>query len=417
MVIKKSLILSSLIIAILIYGNIISLPQNSMNSIIPSNAVNRLEGIIISNPVKVSDKYYSLKILTLKTISKTGIQAKTSGITSVLFPNAEVEALYPHRLYSRSSGDNLTLLEQQAKIKINVKYIQSEEDGFFICEKILESFYDSDLISRIMRMRAVCRVHFKRLINAWGRGGGLFLALLSGSKEYLEKEVSNAFKLSGLSHILALSGMHLSLISSMSGIVEKKSALKKMGIIIQLGFVFLFVWFAGLSPSLLRALISTSIASGVRLCNVKNRNSLCLFFSTFLIHAGICPQDIRTIAFILSYGALGGILIFGPIVKNMITRWIPYRMSSGLTSSISANIVTAPVGIIKFGIFSPSGIITTMIVSPLISIFLFTGVFSFILCLVFPVFCSFCGCILNLIYDIIVQVIRFWSFIPPLYFD
>lgn len=417
MVIKKSFVLSSLIIAVLIYGKIIPLPKDHISSIIPSCNISRLEGIIISNPVKISDKYYSVKVQTFNTYTKDGIYSKSKGNTSILISSSEIEALYPKKLFSKSSGTNLILLEQYANVKLKVKYIDSDNKGFFLCEKIIATSYKDDFLSRIMKKRASVRIHFKRLMSEWGRAGGLFLALLSSSREYLEKEVSNAFKLSGLSHILALSGMHLSLVSSMSGIVEKKSALKKTGILIQLFLVFLFVWFAGFSPSLLRALISTVLGAGLRLFNVKNRNSLCVYLSTFLIHSAVSPSDITSIAFILSYGALGGILVLGPLVKNTITRWIPFRLSSALTASISANLVTAPIGITNFGIFSPSGIITTMIVSPLVSVFLYTGVFSFILCLIFPAFCVFCGYILNLIYDIIVMVIRFWSFIPPLYFD
>ena len=83
----------------------------------------------------------------------------------------------------------------------------------------------------------------------WGRAGGFLLALLSGSKEYLDSKISNTFRHSGLSHILALSGMHLSLISSIAGIVENKSALKKLGLLLKVGTIILFVWFAGISPS------------------------------------------------------------------------------------------------------------------------------------------------------------------------
>ena len=45
----------------------------------------------------------------------------------------------------------------------------------------------------------------------WGSAGGLLLALLSASKEYTSSAFSDAFRLAGLSHILALSGMHVSI--------------------------------------------------------------------------------------------------------------------------------------------------------------------------------------------------------------
>ena len=73
-----------------------------------------------------------------------------------------------------------------------------------------------------MRFRALCRLYFKRMMFAWGSAGGLLLALLCGARDFTESETADAFRMAGLSHILALSGMHLSLFYGLAAFAGKK---------------------------------------------------------------------------------------------------------------------------------------------------------------------------------------------------
>ena len=112
----------------------------------------------------------------------------------------------------------------------------------------------------------------------WGNAGGLLLALLSSSKEYTSFEFSNAFRLAGLSHILALSGMHVSIFSTLT----EKSFFKIFGKnktnFLSLIIVLLFVWFAGIAPSLTRAMISTIIIFIAAKLNLKLKTPKRAFF-------------------------------------------------------------------------------------------------------------------------------------------
>ena len=83
-------------------------------------------------------------------------------------------------------------------------------------------------MGKIQKSRAFCRLEFKRMMFSWGKAGGFLLALLSGSKEYLDIDLVENFKKSGLSHILALSGMHLSLLSGIAAFIGKKIGIKKI---------------------------------------------------------------------------------------------------------------------------------------------------------------------------------------------
>ena len=94
------------------------------------------------------------------------------------------------------------------------------------------------------------------------------------------------------------------------------------------------------------------------------------------------PVDFYNLGFLLSYCALLGIFIFSTFIKSKCSRFLPGYIGESFSTSVSANIFTAPICLKYFGFYSPSGIICTMVISPLITIFLYSG-FYFILMIFF----------------------------------
>ena len=133
---------------------------------------------------------------------------------------------------------------------------------------------------------------------SWGAAGGLLLALLCGAKEYTSTDISLAFRNAGLSHILALSGMHLSMFSGIALFFGKKIGRKKLSFIIRIIALILFVWFAGLSPSLLRAFICSLLMIIAALANVKKPDMLMILAFSFLCQTIIAPEHLFNTGFI-----------------------------------------------------------------------------------------------------------------------
>ena len=139
---------------------------------------------------------------------------------------------------------------------------------------------------------------------AWGPAGGFLLALLSGSREYTEVSVAENFKKAGLSHILALSGMHLSMFSGLAVFLGTKLRRKRITLVFQLVSVSAFVWFAGFSPSLLRAFICLFIVLFQGILSLEKSDMLTVLCFSFFTQCMISPNDLLNTGFILSYGAL-----------------------------------------------------------------------------------------------------------------
>lgn len=426
--------LSSIILAALVYSKLLPLPHDYLVTLVPQNDISLIHAKIISNPVKSSDKFYTVKLSITEVESNNNIKSSARGTFTALINTHTVEAHYPKKLFSlqqshthkhksnstnkkNNSINNISnstlIIESGATITLTGTFIQKEnEPPFFLTDEIIFCNYTDSFTDKIKKSRALCRLQFKRLMSAWGRAGGLILALLSSSKEYLEKSMQNAFKLSGLSHILALSGMHLSLVSTLFGFIENKSTLKTLGLFFKIFMVFTFVFFAGFSPSLLRALISLLILSSCKLCRIRPRNSIFVLSLTFLIHAAIAPADLTNLGFLLSYGALAGILFLSGPVNSIIIKFCPPKITGSLAASVSAVTFTAPVSISAFGFFSPSGIICTMFVSPLITVFLYSGICFMLLSFCWPGFVSLSSFFVNGIYSLIALIVRIFSVIP-----
>ncbi|MBQ2528770.1 MAG: ComEC/Rec2 family competence protein, partial [Treponema sp.] len=180
-----------------------------------------ISGSVSLNPSKSgSGKTYSTEIALSSVGMVSGgaeFRSEASGKIKVMIPSSIVEAVYPGKLHSVSSS--AVLIENGEKISCTG--VWSDSIGAFMAESVTYEGYDDSFWGVISHFRAVCRLMFKRLMFSWGHAGGLLLSLLSGAREYLEDGLGDSFRHAGLSHVLALSGMHLSFFSSMAGGVGK----------------------------------------------------------------------------------------------------------------------------------------------------------------------------------------------------
>lgn len=413
--------LAALLCALLIYTGIIPVRErNPFCSPVPLNEIDSICGTVCTNPSRNSTgKFYYVKLdvesLKAGQLIENGkkditLHFETSGKISLMIPSSEVESLYPGKLYSLAGKKNL--VEQGEKIFCKGKW--NNKTGSFCVSSIEYMGGESSLKGNIMHFRAICRLVFKRLLYAWGSAGGLILSLLSGSREYTEEGLGISFSRAGLSHILALSGMHLSFFSGFSGGLTQFLG-KKTASLFRVIIILIFVWFAGLSPSLFRALVCSLLVMVSSFFHCKQINMIEILSVSFIIHAFSFPSDLLSAAFMLSYGALLGILLFSPVANKILSKKIPPFISSPLCTSTGAQIITSPICAFLFKTITPIGIISSAAVSPLVSIFMALSLTAILLCLAIPFLSPFFGCILNLFYDIMTYIVKFFAKVPPFY--
>ncbi len=405
-------VLSALIVSFLVYSGAVRIKdRHPYESLVPAEMATCMECRILSSPVRLSSgKSYVVSSAPFSsecTLNEGRIKSSCSGCIRLLVPSEIVESLYPGKIYSNLSKG--AIIEEGAVLSLMGKW--NGKINMFCVTSVLSSEFEKSISGKIAFFRAKCRLSFKHLMYSWKNAGGFILALLSGSREYTDSDVSDSFRNAGLSHILALSGMHLSFFAGLAGCGGKIFG-KKKSFYFRLSGILLFVWFAGLSPSLYRAMLCSLVCLASGAVSACETDMIAVLSLVFLFHSATVPSDIFSAGFMLSYGALAGILVFSGFFSRHLFCFMPLSLNSGFSASTAAQTVTAPVSLSMFGIFMPSGIMASVVVSPLVSVFFCTSIAFIIISIVFPILSPICCCIINAFYAIIIWCVKFFALFP-----
>ena len=194
--------------------------------------------------------------------------------------------------------------------------------------------------------------------------------------------------------------------------IGKKAKRKKLSFVIRIIALHLFVWFAGLSPSLFRAYLCSMILLSAAILSIPDPDMLAVICLSFIIQINICPYDIYNIALILSYSALAGIILFSKYFSSLYIKKLPLYASSSLGTSTAAQVFTMPVSLKVFGMYNPFSIFSATFVSPLITVFIYLSLILILLSLIFPFISAYSGFFMNFLYTIIKGFVSFFSILP-----
>ena len=207
-------------------------------------------------------------------------------------------------------------------------------------------------------------------------------ALLLGDAGGLDYETDTAFKLTGIRHIVAVSGLHISILFALISAVT----LKKRYLTALLGFpaLLLFAAAAGFTPSVTRACVMSGMLLLASLLE-KEYDGPTALAAASLVMLIMNPLVITAIGFQLSVCSVAGIFLFSPAIR----KWISDRLEKGkgkkkrlvrwlsgsLSVSLGAQILTTPLCAWYFGTVSLLGPLTNLLVLWMIPI-LFVGMIA-----------------------------------------
>ena len=139
---------------------------------------------------------------------------------------------------------------------------------------------------------------------------GVFLGILLGDKNSIEEDVRQNFADSSLSHILAVSGTHISYVVICISVLFKKLKLNKnIRKVLTSLVLFMYLYLVDFSASATRAVIMSNIVILQMLFYRKQDTITTIAFSSIIILINN-PYAILNIGFLLSYGGTIGIILF-----------------------------------------------------------------------------------------------------------
>ncbi len=203
--------------------------------------------------------------------------------------------------------------------------------------------------------------------------GSLLSAFLLGRKDSYKNPVFENFIHAGAAHLLALSGMHLGILAGAALYILTPVLGKRRSFYVSIPIMTFYLFLSGASPSLLRALL-LMILAGILLLEYGNPHLPHLLVIVIMIHLLLNPEAADSISFKLSYLALAGILLLGEPLYRFLPGLIPPWVRGILSASISAQVTTLPVVVSCFGVVYPAGIFSSLILAPLVALFLLAGI-------------------------------------------
>ncbi len=208
------------------------------------------------------------------------------------------------------------------------------------------------------------------------RKAGFITSVAFGYSEALDNEDREDMKVFGISHAIAVSGLHMAIVY---GILRRVFGSK-----ISLFIALLYVLFTGASSSTVRAYIMIFIMS-FALVVKRNYNPLASISLAGMILLLLHPYDLFSLGFELSFLATLGIILFNKKLNRKLYK-LSKRIREGMAVSISAQILTLPILIYSFNEFSVNFLIGNIIILPIINILVLLGNLLLIFNKIIPVF-------------------------------
>ena len=241
----------------------------------------------------------------------------------------------------------------------------------------LSSFERTILKAQDFRQQAEQQLH---TLHIGEQDFAVIAAMAMGDKSALSQETKEAYSISGTSHILAVSGLHIGIIFQLIILLLGGKRRSKLTIILSTTIVWAYVIFIGFPASAVRAATMLSIYSMV-LLSLRPDPTLNTLALAYIIMVLVNPFNIFDIGFQMSFLAVGSILLFYPLFFCLLSSHSNIiRAIWGLFCvSLAAQIGTLPLIVFYFGRISCYSLITSFIAIPAATLILYLCVLLFIL--------------------------------------
>lgn len=223
-----------------------------------------------------------------------------------------------------------------------------------------------------------------RLLGASDAEYAVLAAMTLGDKTAMTKDLKEVYAVSGASHVLALSGLHLGIIYVLLSMLVPGRRFRMLSQVLIVLSIWGFVLLVGMPVSVVRAAVMISICA---LLSIFHRNPVSL---NSLSLAVICillanPVSIFDVGFQLSFAAMLSILLVKPLMEGMVSQ--AYLMKHPLlrwlwgvtTVSVAAQVGVAPLIAYYFGRFSTYFILTNLVVIPAATLILYLTLVTLLL--------------------------------------
>ncbi len=289
-----------------------------------------------------------------------------------------------------------TELYSKVKLKANLYKVTSYDEGamrFYKAENIcltgsvvhnsLEAYENNDkpFVYYILSFRYKLFDTIAELLP--NNIGGFIAGITMGDKTLMSQNFIEKFRITGTSHILVVSGLHVAIWSGFVYWFLKRFLTRKISSIASIIFLIFFIVFTGFTPSVIRAsAMMTIVYLGIIFGEKPDAlNSLGI---AALVLCIIDPLSIYNVGTVFSFSSVFGILLMNEYVlsfvkeklkriNNEFLRKIIFNSVSLVLVSLSAQLFTYPVSVLYEIKFSFLSVISNFFISSLCTLAMVAG--------------------------------------------
>ena len=362
-----------------------------------------------NNSIISEDCSYVGKIFSLsKNLDKNAIFIE---LDDVYIVNGEDKSSFSGMIYVRLGADGV----DTSKLEIGkvISIYNAKTYGYTLCETTSEN--DRSNISRGVNAISFAYAHNLKIEDEKRVGfrdkikqkvyenfeetdtffTNIGYAMIFGESSVLNDEVYDIFKDSGIAHLLAVSGFHVSVIVAvLMFLLNKTKANKYLKFLIIATILTFYAYLCSFSVSVIRASIMSLllIYSSNRCKEYDKLSALSLAACLILI---VSPMQLFNLSFVFSFVSILSIILLMPIFERLLNKIFTEKMAAATSVSVAVSFGISIFQLYYFGKFPVLSIVSNVIAIPVISV-----LFVFLLISV----------ILGPIFSVAVPLIKFFGY-------
>lgn len=338
-----------------------------LEQIIPQDAQVRLTGQVYD--IELKEKY---QILYLKNISVIYQNKSLKESRIIIYDEEKLNIEIGNQL---EVGGSLSFYEKERNPGNFNQKLYYQKQG--ICASVWASDIRiaDDKEDTLRCFLYKFRMRWKSLIfeNMEGKDGEVLAAMLLAEKTGMDADVKELYQANGIGHILAISGLHLSIIGiGLYQFFRRTSGSYILGGFAGICFLIFYIIMIGVTVSVLRAVIMFLFRVGADMTG-RHYDSPTALSVAALVTVIWNPLYFYDGGFWLSYGAILAIILVLPVFEELIFQ--------SFWSSFSIAIVTLPILLFYFFEIPPYSVILNLIVIPFMTLVILCGLLGSVLCL------------------------------------
>lgn len=294
----------------------------------------KIDGIVVSEPRTVGNRW-------LTHIRVTGIDGKPTTQRAAVLHGQDAPALGFGMSFSaqakplHDTGFDRWLVQQHATVVF--------EPASFIVDKSRQGVF--------ARASETVRARTREAASRYAPAdtAGLMVALVTGDRRGIAQSDVEAMRSAGMSHLTAVSGMHLAVYSAgvvlLLGVFGARGALRSVLLCVALLW---FVFVTRFQPSVMRAgVMALIVLYGVARGRLTDaRYALCV---TVLVLLSVDPRLAASVGLQLSATATAGVLLVAPVIRRRLSPRIPRQVRDVMAVTFGAQLMVMPLLIGTFG--------------------------------------------------------------------